>query len=199
MIDIPIFTMINKQMYIQENYAIKQSALQSDITFNEYKITKSNYLPHLSVNAELGYQEYDHKVYDTDYDGNYNSVGLSLSMPLDFNTNTIIEEQRATYLQAKLQIEEEKIVQKAAYEESQSLIKNYQEYIQVTKQNVVLYDELITMTKQGFKAGYKSGYDLETIQNTKKIDVLEIKINEINIQLELIKLHFALQQRINNG
>jgi outer membrane protein TolC len=153
----------------------------------------------LSINAELGYQEYSQKNYMTNYDGDYYSMGLSISMPLDFNRSTTIQEQKAVYLQAKLQIENDKIAQKAAYEESQALIKNYQEYIEVTKRNISLYDDLITMTQQGFQAGYKSGYDLQTIENTQKIDVLEIKINETNIQLELIKLHFAQHQRINNG
>lgn len=198
-IDIPIFKMIDKNEYIQQNYAINQANLQSDLNFNQYKNTKSNYLPHVSINAEVGYQKYNQETYNTDYDGDYYSTGLSISMPLDFNSNTTIEEQKAAYLQAKLQIEDEKIAQKAAYEESQELIKNYKEYIEITEKNLSLYDQLIFITKQGFKAGYKSGYDLQTIVNTKKIDVLEIKINESNIQLELIKLHFAQQQRINNG
>lgn len=198
-IDTPIFTMIDKDKYIQQNYAINQADIQSDVNFNQYKNTKSNYLPHVSINAEVGYQEYNQKTYNTDYDGNFYATGLSISMPLDFNSNTTIEEQRAAYLQAKLQIEDEKITQKAAYEESLDLIKNYQEYIEITKKNLALYDQLIFITKQGFQAGYKSGYDLQTIENTQKIDVLEIKINESNIQLELIKLHFAQQQRINNG
>jgi outer membrane protein len=195
----PIFKMIDENEYIQQNYAINQADLQSDLNFNQYKITKSNYLPKLSINAEVGYQEYNQKTYNTDYDGNFYSTGVSISMPLDFNSNTTIQEQKAAYLQAKLQIEDEKIMQKAAYEESLNLIKNYQEYIDITKKNLTLYDQLIFITKQGFQAGYKSGYDLQTIENTQKIDVLEIKINESNIQLELIKLHFAQQQRIING
>lgn len=198
-INTPIFTMIDENEYIQQNYAINQADLQNDLNFNQYKITKSNYLPKLSINAEVGYQEYNQQTYNTDYDGSFYSTGLSISMPLDFNSNTTIQEQKAAYLQSKLQIEDEKIAQKVAYEESLDLIKNYQEYIEVTKRNLALYEQLIFITKQGFKAGYKSGYDLQTIQNTQKIDVLEIKINETNIQLELIKLHFAQQQRINNG
>ena len=198
-INTPIFRMIDENEYIQQNYAINQADLQSDLNFNQYKITKSNYLPKLSINAEVGYQEYNQQTYNTDYDGSFYSTGLSISMPLDFNSNTTIQEQKAAYLQSKLQIEDEKIAQKVAYEESLDLIKNYQEYIEVTKRNLALYEQLIFITKQGFKAGYKSGYDLQTIQNTQKIDVLEIKINETNIQLELIKLHFAQQQRINNG
>lgn len=198
-INTPIFTMIDKNKYIQQNYAINQANLQSDLNFNQYKNIKSNYLPHLSINAEVGYQKYNQETYNTNYDGDFYSTGLSISMPLDFNRNTTIQEQKAAYLQAKLQIEDERIAQKAAYEESQELIKNYQEYIEITKKNLILYDQLIFITKQGFKTGYKSGYDLQTIENTQKIDVLEIKINESNIQLELIKLHFAQQQRINNG
>ncbi len=109
-IDTPIFTMIDKDKYIQQNYAINQADIQSDVNFNQYKNTKSNYLPHVSINAEVGYQEYNQKTYNTDYDGNFYSTGLSISMPLDFNSNTTIEEQRAAYLQAKLQIEDEKLL-----------------------------------------------------------------------------------------
>ena len=197
-INTPIFTMMPQEEYMQQNYAIHQAALQSDMNFNQYKIIKSNYLPHISLNAEMGYQDYDHQIYATDYNGYYNSAGLLITIPLDFNTNTTIQEQKALYIQKKLQVEDEKITQKAAYEEAQELIQNYQEYIEISKQNLALYDALIIMTQEGYKEGYKSGYDLQTIQNTQKIDALEIKIIETNIQLELLKLHFAQQQRITH-
>jgi len=56
-----------------------------------------------------------------------------------------------------------------------------------------LYDDLIQATQAGVNAGTKTGYDLQTLKNSKKIEELEIKINEINIQIELAKLHFSLK------
>jgi len=56
----------------------------------------------------------------------------------------------------------------------------------------MLYDDLIKAIQAGVNAGVKTGYDLQTLKNTKSIEELEITINEINIQLELAKLHFAI-------
>ena len=64
----------------------------------------------------------------------------------------------------------------------------------LAQNNLALYDDLIQATTAGVKTGYRSGYDLETLQNTKKIDEYEITINELNIQLELVKLHYLTKE-----
>ncbi|HZF71768.1 MAG TPA: TolC family protein, partial [Sulfuricurvum sp.] len=68
-------------------------------------------------------------------------------------------------------------------------ISSYQRVIAITKDNLTSYAELINATKAAVDAGYKAGYDLQTIQNTKAIEELEISINEINIQIELATLY----------
>ena len=58
--------------------------------------------------------------------------------------------------------------------------------------NLSLYDELISVIQAGVDSGYKTGYDLQTIKNSKAIEEYTIKINELNIELELAKLYFAI-------
>ena len=193
-IKVPFFSRISRGTYIAENYDINQAGLKSQVAHEQLKITKSDYLPHISLNGDLGYQNYDYEISSNSYEGSYYNVGLSVTMPLDFNRKSNIEEKKAAYLRQRSEIADKKIEADAKYEQIQSSVNNYEEYITITQNNLKLYKELIDMTKKGFESGYRTGYDLQTIQNTYKIDVLEVQINKVNIQLELVKLHFAMQQ-----
>ena len=57
-----------------------------------------------------------------------------------------------------------------------------------------MYDGLIALTKEEVQTGDKTEYDLKTLINLKKIAEYEIKINKVNIQLELSKLQLELKK-----
>ena len=82
----------------------------------------------------------------------------------------------------------------AYYDQIKANIDAYREYIALTKENLTLYDELMQATEAGVKTGFRPGYDLETLKNTKQVDEYEIKINELSIQLELVKLHYLTKE-----
>jgi outer membrane protein TolC len=186
-IELPKFTFLGKENFIKTNYQINQANLSSKATDAQLKITNSNYYPHLTFSGELGYQNYVNS-----YDGDYYNMGLKLSLPLDFNKKTTIEQSKIANLKQKVALEDKQIEQILNYEEIASNIKNYQDYQEITKKNIELYKEILDMTQKGFEAGYKTGYDLQIIQNTQHIDTIEINIYDINIQLEFLKLHYSM-------
>lgn len=188
-IAIPNFVFLEKENFLKSNYQINQASLETKATEAQLKITNSNYLPHLTFNGEVGYQEYTHY-----YDGDYYNMGLKLSLPLDFNKKTTIEQSKIATLKQKVALEDKKIEQLVNYEEIVSNIKNYKEYQEITKRDIELYKEILDMTQKGFEAGYKTGYDLQIIQNTQHIDTIEVNIYEMNIELELIKLHYLAME-----
>ncbi len=189
---IPRFEMTSKEKYVSGEFDLQYAQAQSAALKNLYEITATNYLPRVALNADVGYRNYDPKELSGAYNGHYYNAGLQLTLPLVYNASATIQEAQATYLQEAAIEANKKRELSAEYAQVIEKIKSYEEYITITSKNLPLYDELIGAVQAGVNAGTKTGYDLQTLKNTKAIEELEIKINEINIQIEFAKLHFAL-------
>lgn len=186
-IEIPHFSLILEEEYQEGNYNRRVASLNKGVSNKEYQMTKSSYLPTVSINGAYGYLDNP----NTNFSDDYYSVGATLSMPLYYNRAETLQESRAIYLQSALNIQESEIEADALYKAGVSKIKNYKAYKLVTQDNINLYTKLIDITQKALNAGIKTGYDLQTLQNTKKNDELELQISDINIQIELAKLIFA--------
>lgn len=114
-------------------------------------------------------------------------------MPLAYNASATSQEAQAAYLKQQAQSADAKRQMNALYDQTVALVESYRQTISITQNNLNYYDELLGATKAAVKAGYKAGYDLQTLQNTRAIEELEIQINEINIQIQLSQLHYQMQ------
>lgn len=190
---IPKFELILKEDFLQNQFDIQYARSQSQTLEKLYGVTRSNYLPSLALNGNVGYRGYDPKELSGSYDGDYYSTGLSLNFPLVYNASSTIQEAKVSYLQEVATLADTQRELEASYRQSVQKIESYREYINITTTNLSLYDDLIQVVQAGVNAGTKTGYDLQTLQNSKKVEELEITINEINIQLELAKLYFSLK------
>jgi outer membrane protein len=191
-LNLPTFTLIEKDDFLTHQLDLQYLRSQSDTLKHLSNVTASRYLPTVALNANLGYRDYTPDNTIGAYSGNYYSTGIQISMPLTYNASATIQEARATYLQQAAKSADKKRELEATYLQIIEKINSYQEYIAITSKNLTLYDELIRALQAGVNAGTKTGYDLQTLKNTKTIEELEIKINEIIIQIELAKLYFAL-------
>ena len=185
------FKLIEENSYLKNNFDLQYTDAQSKTYKELYNVTKSSYLPTLSINGSTGYQSYDTKNHLMRYDGSFYSAGLSLNIPLSYNASATKEEAKATFLKSSADMQDKERSLIASYAQSIELIKSYKKYIEITSKNLSLYDELISVIQSGVDMGYKTGYDLQTLKNSKEIELFNIKINEINIELELAKLHFS--------
>jgi outer membrane protein TolC len=154
-------------------------------------VTTTDYLPSLALNAALGYQNV--QAVGSDYDGHYYSAGVSVNLPLVYNASSTIQEAKATYLKEAASAADKEREIRADYAQSVEKIRSYRDIISITTRNLSLYDDLIQAVKAGVDAGTKTGYDLQTLRNTRAIEEYDIRINEINIQSELARLHFSLK------
>ncbi|MBN2869765.1 MAG: TolC family protein [Campylobacterales bacterium] len=189
---LPRFTLAPQDEYLENRLDLRYARAQAQSLEHLYRVSETNYLPSLALNAGVGYQKYDPKTFSGGYDGEYYSAGATLSVPLTYNASATIQEARATYLKQAAEAADKKRETAASYAQSLELIESYRRYIGITERNLALYDDLIAATQAGADAGTKTGYDLQTVKNTKAIEEYTIRINELNIQLELAKLHFAL-------
>lgn len=185
------FELVEEDSYLKDNFDLQYTDAQSKTYQQLYNITKSSYLPTLSINGSTGYQSYDPRERLMKYDGSFYSAGLSLNIPLSYNASATKEEAKAIFLKSSADLQDKGRSLKASYAQSIELIKSYKRYIEITSKNLSLYDELISVIQSGVDMGYKTGYDLQTLKNSKDIELYNIKINEINIELELAKLHFS--------
>lgn len=195
---IPRFEMIAKEQYLSGQFDLQYAQAQSDTLKNLSEVTATNYLPSIALNADVGYRNYDPKELSGAYNGNYYSAGFQLTLPLVYNASATIQEAQAAYLKEAAKTADKKRELNAQYAQVFEKIQSYRDTISITTKNLLLYDELIRVLQAGVNAGTKTGYDLQTLKNTKMIEELEIKINEINIQIEFAKLHFALHPSKEN-
>lgn len=186
------FDLVDEKEYVQNSFDLRYAKAQSQSYEHLYGVTKSSYLPSIALNGSIGYQDYNSKERLGGYNGDFYSAGVSINIPLAYNSSAAKEEAKAIYLKQSADALDKERILKASYMQSAELIKSYSHAIEISSKNLLLYDELITVIKAGVESGYKTGYDLQTIKNSKAIEEYAIKINEINIELELAKLHFAV-------
>lgn len=186
------FDLVDANEYIKNSFDVRYAHAASQTYEHLYHVTKSSYLPSVSLSGSFGYQEYDPKKHLDGYSGDFYSAAISLNIPLVYNASAAKEEAKATYLKQAADVLDKERMLKASYMQSAELIKSYRHAIEIASKNLLLYDELITVIQAGVESGYKTGYDLQTIKNSKAIEEYTIKINETNIELELAKLHFAI-------
>ncbi len=189
---LPAFVLSEKEQFLHNQFDIAYARSQSQTLLHRYDITRAGYLPTVALNGTLGYQNVDARELPNDYRGQYYNAGITLSLPLAYNASATMQEARSTYLKENAQITDKTRENEALYRQSLELIASYEEVITITSDNLKLYDDLIQAVQSGVNAGVKTGYDLQTLKNTKAIEELEIQINRINIQIELAKLHFAI-------
>lgn len=193
-IAIPTYTLTQKETFLEEGWNIRTSQALSNSAAQQYGQIKSSYLPKLTLIADTGYQRFDSlTTASSDYHGNFYDAGLQISMPLAYNGSATSQEAQALYLKQQAQTADTKRQMDALYDQTVALIESYKRTITITQENLKYYDELLGTTKAAVQAGYKAGYDLQTLQNTRSIEELEIKINEINIQIQLSVLHYHMR------
>lgn len=189
---IPRFELIGKEEYLAHQFDLRYAYAQSDTLKQLSEVTAARYLPSIALNGTVGYRNYDPQELSGAYRGDYYSAGVQLTLPLSYNGSATIQEAQATYLKEAAKTADKQRELNAEYAQTLEKMQSYRETIAITAKNLLLYDELINVLQAGVNAGTKTGYDLQTLKNTKAIEELEIKINEINIQIEFAKLHFSL-------
>lgn len=187
--DIPLISMDD---YLQGNLELLQYSAQDKSDDASWKLTRSSYLPKLTVNGSLGYSDYQGDI--VEYKGDTYSFGAILSMPLDINTRATIESGKLQYLQTKTAQLDRKLELEQEYEMRTNTIADYEEKIGVAEEMERMYDDLYSFTDNQYKAGFKSAYDLESLGNSVEIQKLEKQVQNYNILVEKISLYFATKQ-----
>lgn len=198
---IPTLELLTQDQFLDENIILNMS--QSEVDKNRYNknVTIAKYLPRLNVVAGYNFKESQNQQFipgsasisnKTDY---YN-YGFKATMPIDINTLRDVESSRVDYLKSIVATKDRKRELKAIYEQVMQNIDNFEKKKQLSIENREIYERLLSDTNEMHKAGYKTKYDVELLQNSVDIQIADVSIFEIDKQLELLTLYEMYKNEI---
>ncbi|RBQ29639.1 TolC family protein [Aliarcobacter vitoriensis] len=197
-IEILDFSEVSKDDFINNNLDILQEDSKVDMLNTNYKKTKTNYLPKVSLSTNANYNssdsDFSRMSRDTRKDDAQSTTSLTLSMPLfDYNRSNKIQLAKIDYLKQKIQVNDLKNEVAYDYEQILNQIDTYEKHIKTIEENIRLYDDLISANQISNDAGMTSEFDLDILKNTKLINEYDMIINDINIKLQYAKLYFKIK------
>ncbi len=184
---LPILNLTNKEAFIDNSLELAKA--KADINQKDYlkDMTISQYLPSLNVN--LDYTHYHDTDNNYSLDENSKTYGLSVSMPLDVRTFNDIESQRIEYLKAKLNLNTTILEEQNFYKTKISKINMLERKKKIAKEDFELYESLLKIIIEEKNAQLKTQSDVDTLANSQKIKSIEVKIYELEKQVELLEIY----------
>ncbi|MFW2601795.1 TolC family protein [Aliarcobacter butzleri] len=184
-LSIPSISLISKDIFLEKSTKKLYANLESQVSQNEYKKTKSKYLPALNLTGAVGYQDSTVKKSQ-----DYYNYGASITMPLNYTFSNDIEYSKLVYLQNRKKEELTSIELEKVYDSSIETIKQFENRINLALNDIKLYEELLELNQEEFNAGFKADEDVQTLKNSKEIRKLDIEKYKLNIKKELLSIYF---------
>ena len=189
--ELPVFKIFSEQEFIENNIELKKAEANIEKKGNYSYMTMAKYLP--SVNAFYTYSKY-HDIDDNPKltKENDQTFGLSLNVPFDSRTYNDVQSKRIEYLKSKLNLENSIDDEKTFFKTKLEKISMLDERLQITREDLEVYDSILKIINEEKQAQIKTQSDLDTLQNSQKIKSLDLKIYEIDKQIELLELYAKL-------
>ena len=190
--ELPTFTIFSEKEFLENNINLKKTEADVDKKGNYSYMTMAKYLP--SVNAYYNYSKY-HDIDDNIKltKENDQTFGVNVTVPFDSRTYNDVQSKRIEYLKSKLNLENSLDDEKTFFKSKLQKIAMLEERLQITKDDLEVYDSILKTINEEKIAQIKTQSDLDTLQNSQKIKSLDLKIYEIDKQLELLEMYVKLQ------
>jgi len=193
-VKLPVLSLVSEKEFFDEHLEVKKA--KADVLQNEYfqNVTVAKYLPTFRLNAS--YNDVNNENFAFGNGINFSSAdsyyqyGLSASWRfLDVNILRDIESSKLGYLKAKnAQIDLKNTLTKR-YKKILNNINIVDEKLKLTLEDKNLYAKLSVDTKELYEAGQKSIYDVQTLENSEKVQRLNFDILSLDRQLLLLELY----------
>ena len=189
--ELPTFTIFSEKEFLENNINLKKIEADIDKKGNYSFMTMAKYLP--SVNAYYNYSKY----HETDDNikltkENDQTFGVSVTVPFDSRTINDVQSKRIDYLKSKLNLENKISDEKTFFKSKLQKISMLEERLQITRDDLEVYNSILKTINEEKIAQIKTQSDLDTLQNSQKIKSLDLKIYEIDKQLELLEMYVKL-------
>ena len=200
---IPHLEFLSNEEFIKHNIVLKMN--EAEIEKNRYakNATITKYLPSINFTAGYNWQKTENQeflangqLFDNSNELHYYDYGVKASMALDINTFRDIESVKIDYLKAKVTQVDKQRELNALFEQVMHNIENFEKKVQLSHDNAEIYAKLLEDTRALYSAGYKTEYDVQTLENSLKIQNLDSAIFGMDKQLELLNLY---EMYVNSG
>lgn len=193
---IPYLELLSNEEFLKHNIVLQMNKSQTQKNRYNKNVTIAKYLPKVNLTAGYNWKltknqsfQFGSSIQSNSNELDYYDYGISASIPLDINTFRDIESAKVDYLKAKVVQKDKQRELNSLYEQVMHNIENFNKKISLSNENIDLYSKLLEDTKELYSVGYKTEYDVKTLENSLQIQNIDTKIYEIDKQLELLNLY----------
>ena len=198
---IPRLSLMERETFESDSIDLALAKSEAEKSRWNAHVTRAKYLPSISVNAAYNWNRIEDPAFAgrpmiVTAEDHYTTYGLSASMPIDFNEWRDMEAAKIESLKAGVAIADRKRELASLYQQVRHNLVNIEKKISLAQENRALYEKLLADTRELFRAGYKTEYDVDTLANSARIQELEVRILEFDSQRELLNLYEKVNSAI---
>jgi len=188
-IELPIFSMIDRDRYINSNLELQKGKYKIAQQMHNYKMVKTKYLPEFSINGRYVDEDKNPLFMGADIKSRYYTYGFRVSIPISINSLRDIESSKIDYLNSKIEQEETKKSLLNEYLLVKKRVDILKQKIELSREDEISYLNIYRSSKELELAGDGTSYETKIAKNSADIRALDQKIYAIDIELELLKLY----------
>ncbi|MEA3228724.1 MAG: TolC family protein, partial [Campylobacterota bacterium] len=187
---IPHLELLSKEQFLKYNISLKMAKAKLKRDNLNQDVTFAKYLPRVTLTGGYYWTKNENRTMKIGAsERDYYNYGFRVNMPININSFQDIEVSKIEFMKSALLKEDRVLTLNSMFEQVMQNISNFEKKQILSLENIELYSKLLKDTKKLFNAGYKTQYDVDTLQNSLKISELDSKIFEIDKQLELLTLY----------
>jgi outer membrane protein TolC len=191
-VELPLLTKVEGKDFDEKNLEILKTQIDIESKKNLEETTISNYRPSIVAN---GSYTYDHTSISSSHpkDTTGSVYGVKVVVPLDYNYYAKTGSAKVDYLKSKQDLEILKTKEANFFQTQELKIAMLNSKLTLTKENIVVYNDLLAQNIELAGVGIKTQDDVQVIQNSRDSELLNIKIFEIEKQLELLEIYGKIE------
>lgn len=192
---LPVFKLVDLKEYLKNNLDLLKQEKLKKVKYDLYKMQVGDQLLSVNLNASYNWQDVSYSKNTPllqDDKNNFYRVGLSITLPINFNAQNKIEKTKIEYMKSQLAIEDTKLQLENMYKSTLNQILTIDKKIKIYQNNIKVYDDLIASTLDSVKAGNATESDLKILQNSRKTMFINIDILKLQKQKLMLSLYYKL-------
>jgi outer membrane protein TolC len=155
-------------------------------------MTWTKYLPELSVTARYINEDKNPLFANAPIKTNYYTYGFRVSLPININSYRDIESSKIEYLNAQIDLEEQKKKVINEYNLIKKRLDIIDQKIDLSIQDAQNYQNMLNVAYDLEKAGDSTNYDTQIVENNLKVRQIDQDIYRYDAQLELLGLYIKV-------
>jgi len=191
-VELPVLAKVNGKDFKEKHLEILKTQIDIESKKNLEETTISNYRPSIVAN---GSYTYDHTSISSAHpkDTTGSVYGVKVVIPLDYNYYAKTGSAKVDYLKSKQDLEILKTKEANFFKTQELKITMLDSKLTLTKENIVVYNDLLAQNIELASVGIKTRDDVQVIQNSRDSELLNMKIFEIDKQLELLEIYGKIE------